>query len=230
MSGLSGQVSTGGSANALILFGPRAPCAHSRGDQARRRLRATRGNPLAAQHARGRHAAAAPGVSLPLVHGPHRVLRVQSLSLRTRLSTPHSYGRCARQTRQRRARGHLYASRSSTPLQRCRCSRCAREGRLRASESMGDRGRQRHALASCLVSMPRARIHAEIRRTGAFGQRGGTRLLRHTRGGAMPLVRGPQTPKRIVAGRSRINECARPMRCRAADRGLRTRRARSSPC
>ena len=122
------------------------------------------------------------------------------------------------------------ASRSSTPLQRCRCSRCAREGRLRASESMGDRGRQRHALASCLVSMPRARIHAEIRRTGAFGQRGGTRLLRHTRGGAMPLVRGPQTPKRIVAGRSRINECARPMRCRAADRGLRTRRARSSPC
>ena len=40
--------------------------------------------------------------------------------------------------------------------------------------------------------MPRARIHAKIRRTGAFGQRGGTRLLRHTRGGAMPLVRGPQ--------------------------------------
>ena len=68
--------------------------------------------------------------------------------------------------------------------------------------------------------MPRARIHAKIRRAGAFGQRGGTRLLRHTRGGAMPLVRGPHPPKRIVAGRSRTSVCARPMRCRAADRGF----------
>ena len=168
------------------------------------------------------------GGAMPLVHGPHRVK--SSIIEPQDALVNAAFLWALRSANAPASRAGTPASRSSTPLQRCRCSRCAREGRLRASESMGDRGRQRHALASCLVSMPRARIHAEIRRTGAFGQRGGTRLLRHTRGGAMPLVRGPQTPKRIVAGRSRINECARPMRCRAADRGLRTRRARSSPC
>ena len=46
--------------------------------------------------------------------------------------------------------------------------------------------------------MPRARIHAEIGRAGAFGQRGGTRLLRNTRGGAMPLVHGPHRVKSSI--------------------------------
>ena len=157
-------------------------------------------------------------------------LRVQSLSLRTRLSTPHSYGRCARQTRQRRARGHLHpevvppSNAAAVPDARARgaCGQARVWVTVAASAN---------ALASCLVSMPRARIHAEIRRAGAFGQRGGARLLRHTRGGAMPLVRGPQNPQ-TNRGRPIANEyvCARPMRCRAADRGLRTRRARSSPC
>ena len=159
------------------------------------------------------------GGAMPLVHGPHRVKSSIIEPLRTRLSTPHSYGRCARQTRQRRARGHLHpevvppSNAAAVPDARARgaCGQARVWVTVAASAN---------ALASCLVSMPRARIHAEIRRAGAFGQRGGTRLLRHTRGGAMPLVRGPQPPKRIVAGRSRTSVCARPMRCRAADRGF----------
>ena len=59
-------------------------------------------------------------------------------------------------------------------------------------------GGSANALASCLVPVPRARIHAEIRRAGAFGQRGGTRLLRNTRGGAMPLVHGPHRVKSSI--------------------------------
>ena len=146
------------------------------------------------------------GGAMPLVHGPHRVK--SSIIEPQDALVNAAFLWALRSANAPASRAGTPASRSSTPLQRCRCSRCAREGRLRASESMGDRGRQRHALASCLVSMPRARIHAKIRRAGAFGQRGGTRLLRHTRGGAMPLVRGPQT--QTNRGRPIANECMRP--------------------
>ena len=102
---------------------------------------------------------------------------------------------------------------STHPPAYCRLAALVENTAREWTESTGvDRG-SANALASYLVPVPRARIHAEIRRAGAFGQRGGARLLRNTRGGAMPLVRGPQPPKRIVAGRSRTSA---PARCDAA--------------
>ena len=148
------------------------------------------------------------GGAMPLVHGPHRVKSSIIEPLRTRLSTPHSYGRCARQTRQRRARGHLHPE-VVTPSNAAAVPDARARGACGQARVWVTVAASANALASCLVSMPRARIHAEIRRAGAFGQRGGTRLLRHTRGGAMPLVRGPQNPQ-TNRGRPIANECMRP--------------------
>ena len=88
---------------------------------------------------------------------------------------------------------------STHPPAYCRLTALVENTARESTESTGvDRGISANALASCLVPVPRARIHAEIGRAGAFGQRGGTRLLRNTRGGAMPLVHGPHRVKSSI--------------------------------
>ena len=77
------------------------------------------------------------GGAMPLVHGPHRVK--SSIIEPQDALVNAAFLWALRSANAPASRAGTPASRSSTPLQRCRCSRCAREGRLRASESMGDR-------------------------------------------------------------------------------------------